>query len=56
MDVFGDEKITGKKGTDIQDGKCTWFLVKAMENDGLKSTILVANAYWVYFLTKIFYW
>ncbi|XP_065556542.1 uncharacterized protein LOC136024908 isoform X2 [Artemia franciscana] len=32
IDCFGSESITGKYGTDIEDGKCTWLLATALEN------------------------
>lgn len=44
LDCFGDSNITGKVGTDIQDKKCTWLVIKTLE-DGNEEDKKVLNEY-----------
>ncbi|CAK1584570.1 unnamed protein product [Parnassius mnemosyne] len=35
LDYYEDESVGGKSGTDIQEGKCTWFVLTALEHCNL---------------------
>ena len=45
LDCCGDPEVTGKIGTDIEDGKCSWMVVMAMQraNSKQKEILKVRN-------------
>lgn len=60
LDCFGNSDVIGKIGTDIEDGKCTWLIVTALqrcneqqkklllENYGVHNTEAVARVKQIY--------
>lgn len=47
LDVFGDPKITGKIGTDIVDGKCSWLIVVALQRANPAQRQILKDCYGV---------
>jgi len=45
LDCYGDPEVTGKVGTDIQDGKCSWLVVMALQRADHKQTKELALRY-----------
>lgn len=45
LDCFGDPEVTGKVGTDIQDGKCSWLVVMALQRADHNQTKELAHRY-----------
>ena len=45
LDVFGDPKITGKVGTDIQNNKCTWLLLQALQSSNPDQRQALSESY-----------
>ena len=41
MDCFGDPKVTGKVGTDIEDNKCSWLVVQALDKANAEQRALL---------------
>ncbi|CEJ60768.1 hypothetical protein PMG11_09330 [Penicillium brasilianum] len=45
LDVYGDSLVTGKIGTDIQENKCSWLSVSALEHCNEKQKKELLNCY-----------
>ena len=45
IDCFGDPAVTGKIGTDIQDGKCSWLAVVAMQRASPQQKEIMKECY-----------
>jgi farnesyl diphosphate synthase len=45
LDCYGDPKFIGKIGTDIEDYKCSWLVVQALEraDESQKSVLFVSH-------------
>lgn len=45
LDCFGDPKVIGKIGTDIQDNKCSWLVVQALDRASPKQRKILEQNY-----------
>lgn len=45
LDCFGNPEVTGKLGTDIQDNKCTWLAVLAMQRATNEQKEIMVDCY-----------
>lgn len=45
IDCYGDESVTGKMGTDIQEAKCSWLAVMALQRCSDKQKIVFTTCY-----------
>lgn len=45
LDCFGNSEVTGKIGTDIQDGKCSWLIVVALQRATNKQKKILEECY-----------
>lgn len=41
MDCFGDMRLIGKSGTDIEVGKCTWLIVVALQRTNARQRAIL---------------
>ncbi|SPP73997.1 farnesyl pyrophosphate synthase [Drosophila guanche] len=45
LDCFGNPEVTGKIGTDIQDNKCSWLAVVAMQRANAEQKKIMVDCY-----------
>lgn len=45
LDCFGDPEITGKIGTDIEEGKCSWLVVMALQRANEEQKAIIEDNY-----------
>lgn len=45
LDCFGDPAVTGKIGTDIEEGKCTWLAVVCMQRASAEQKEIMKECY-----------
>lgn len=45
LDCFGNPEVTGKIGTDIQDNKCSWLAVVAMQRANVEQKQIMVDCY-----------
>lgn len=45
LDCCGDPEVTGKIGTDVEDGKCSWMVVMAMQRANPKQKEILKENY-----------
>lgn len=45
IDCYGDPKVTGKIGTDIEESKCSWLVVQALKRSSPEQRCLLEDSY-----------
>jgi farnesyl diphosphate synthase len=53
LDCYGDPKVIGKVGTDIQDNKCSWLVIQALKRCTLKQRKVLEKNYGQQDLAKV---
>jgi len=54
LDCFGNPEVTGKIGTDIQDNKCSWLAVVAMQRANAEQKQIMTDCYGHNGLLRVF--
>lgn len=56
LDCFGDPEVIGKVGTDIQDNKCSWLVVQALERASKAQKAVLMENYAIDDEAKVRFW